>query len=135
MPFELANTGSFYSRMLEVAMKEVDREFWTSYLDNILTYSGEPWAHFWHLTQVVLARSAAGIKIQPCKTKLFQSKVKYLGQNISKGGVSMIRNTYRRSRSGPCQRQEVTRFLGFAGYYIIFIPQYSALTNGLNGIK
>ena len=75
MPFGLANAGSVYSRMLDVAMKEVDREFWTSYLDNILTYSGKPWAHFGHLTQVVLAHVAAGIKIQPCKTKLFQPKV------------------------------------------------------------
>ena len=37
-----------------------------------------------------MAHAAAGIKIQPCKTKLFQSKVEYLGDKISKGGVSMI---------------------------------------------
>ena len=42
MPFGIANTGSLYSRILDVAMKEVDREFWTSYLDDILTFSGEP---------------------------------------------------------------------------------------------
>ena len=75
MPFGLANAGSVYSRMLDVAMKKVDRDFWTSYLDDILTFSSEPWAHFQHLTQVVLAHMAAGIKITPCKTKLFQSKV------------------------------------------------------------
>ena len=46
MPFGLANAGSVYIRMLDVAMKEVDREFWTSYLDDILTFIGEPWAHF-----------------------------------------------------------------------------------------
>ena len=69
MPFGLANAGSIYSRMK--AMKEEDRDFWTSYLVDIMTYSGEPWAHFKHLTQVVLAHRAAGIKIQPCKTKLF----------------------------------------------------------------
>ena len=26
-------------------MKEVDRDFWMSCLDNILTYSSETWAH------------------------------------------------------------------------------------------
>ena len=31
--------------------------------------------------------------------------------------------------------KEVATFLGFAGYYRNFIPQYSALTNKLNGIK
>ena len=72
-PFGLAKTRSMYSRMLNVAMKEVERDFWTSYLDDILTFSGEPWEHFGHLTQVVQAHAAAGIKIQPCKAKLFQS--------------------------------------------------------------
>ena len=36
MPFRLANAGSVYRRMLDVAMKDVDRDFWTSYLDDIL---------------------------------------------------------------------------------------------------
>ena len=84
MPFGLTKAGSVYSRMLDVAMKEVDRDFWTSYLDDILTFSGEPWTHFGHLAQVVQAHGAPGIKIQPCKTKLFQSEVEYLGHKISK---------------------------------------------------
>ena len=71
-------------------MKDVDKEFWTSYLDNILRFSGQPWAHFGHLNQEVLVHTASGIKIQPCKTKLFQSKVEYLGHRISKEEVSMI---------------------------------------------
>ena len=90
MHFGLANAGSVYSRMLDVAMKDVDRDFWTSYLDDILTFSGEPWPHFGHLAQVVQAHTAAGIQIQPCKSKLFQSEVEYLGHRISKGGVLMI---------------------------------------------
>ena len=35
----------------------------------------------------------------------------------------------------PKSCKEVTTFLGFAGYYHTFIPQYPALTNRLNGIK
>ena len=53
MLFGLANAGSVYNRMLDVAMKEMDRNFWMSYWDDILTFSGKPWAHFGHLTQVV----------------------------------------------------------------------------------
>ena len=75
MCFGLANAGSVYSRMLDIAMKEVDPDFWTSYLDKILTYIGEPWANLGHLTQVVLAHTFTGIKIHPCKIKLFKSKV------------------------------------------------------------
>ena len=39
MPFGLANAGSLYSRMLDVAMKDMNRDFWTYYLDDILTFS------------------------------------------------------------------------------------------------
>ena len=38
MPFGLANAGSVYSSMLDIAMKKVERDFCTSYLDDILTY-------------------------------------------------------------------------------------------------
>ena len=35
----------------------------------------------------------------------------------------------------PKTGKEVAIFVGFAGYYRIFNPQYSVLTNWLNGIK
>ena len=35
----------------------------------------------------------------------------------------------------PKGGKEVATFMGFAGYYHTFIPQYSALTNRLSGIK
>ena len=87
MPFGFANTGSVYSRMLDAFIKEVDMDFWTSYLNDILTYSGKPWVHFGHITHVVLGNTATWIKKKPCKTKLFQSKGEYLGHRISKGGI------------------------------------------------
>ena len=76
--------------MLDVAMKDVERDFCTSYLDDILTFSAGPRIHFGHLSQVVRAHAAAGIKIQACISKLFQSEVEYLGQKIRKDGVEMI---------------------------------------------
>ena len=126
-----------YSRMLYVAMKEVDMDFWTSYLYDILIFSREPWAHFRHLAQVVRAHMSAGIKIQSSKTKLFQTEVEYLGHKISKGGVSLIPEYVQKIKDLPVPKngKEVATFLGFAGYYYTFIPQYSALTNRLNGIK
>ena len=35
----------------------------------------------------------------------------------------------------PKTGKEVAMFLGFSGYNRTFIPQYSVLTNWLNGIK
>ena len=102
-------------------MKDVDRAFWMSYLDGILTFRGQPWAHFRHLTQVALSHAAAGIMIQLCKTKLLQSDVEYLGHRISREGVSMIPEQLPRPKTG----KKVSTFLGFARYYCVFIPQYT----------
>ena len=101
MPFGLANARSVYSRMLDVPMDKVECDFWTSYLDDILTFSTEPRIHFGHLSQVVRAHAVAGIKIQPCKSKLFQSEVEYLGHKISKEGVEMIPDYVRKVTTWP----------------------------------
>ena len=73
---------------------------------------------------MVQAHAAAGIKIQPCKTKLFQSEVEYLGHKISKGGVSMIPEYVKRIKDWPVPKsgKEVATFLGFAGVLLHFHP-------------
>ena len=83
-----------------------------------------------------MAHVAAGIKKQPCKTKMFHSKVEYLRNKISKRGVSMIPKYEQKIKDWPLQKtgKEVDTFLGFARYFRTFIPQYSVLTNWLNGI-
>ena len=75
--------------------------------------------HEGHIALVVQAHAAAGIKIQPCKTKLFQSEVEYLGHKISKGGVSMIPEYVQRIKNWPVPKsgKEMATSLGFTGYY------------------
>ena len=53
------------------------------------------------MAQVVRAHTAAGIKIKPCKTKLFQSEVEYLGHKISKNRVSMIPHYEQKIKDWP----------------------------------
>ena len=49
---------------------------------------------------------AAGIKIQPFKTKLFQSEVEYFGHRISKGRVSMIPEYVQKIKDWPVPKSE-----------------------------
>ena len=84
-----------------------------------MRFTTGPQIHFGHLSQVVLAHVAAGIKIQPCKSKLFQSEVEYLGHKISKEGVKMILEYVIKITNWPVPTncKKVATFLGFAGYY------------------
>ena len=83
MPFGLSNAGSLYSWMLDLALVHLPVEYWLSYLDDILVYSKDTWDHLKHLKSIVEAHTKAGIKIQPKKTKIFQTETKYLGQKVS----------------------------------------------------
>ena len=49
----------------------------------------------------------------------------------------MIKEFMQKIKDWPVLKsgKEVATSLGFAGYYRTFIPQYSVLTNRLNGIK
>ena len=70
MPFSLSNAGSVYSRMLDLALAHLPMEYWLLYLDT----SMDTWDHLKHLKSIVEAHTKAGIKIQPKKTKIFQTE-------------------------------------------------------------
>ena len=132
MPFGLSNAGSVYSRMLDLTL--APEEYWLSYLDDILDYSMDTWDH---LKSIVEAHTKAGIKIQPKKTKIFQTETEYLGPKVSQGGVQMLDQYVKDIQSWPrpTSCKEMSSFLGFTGYYRGFILRYLALTNRMNSLK
>ena len=66
--------------MLDLAMAHLPA-------DCILVYSTDPWGTLEHPRKVEQAHTQVGIKIQPKKTKIFQSEVEYLGLTVSIEGV------------------------------------------------
>ena len=123
--------------MLDLALAHLPVEYWLSYLDDILVYSMDTWDHLKHLKSIVEAHRKAGIKIQPKKTKIFQTETEYLGHKVCQGGVQMLDQYVKDIQSWPCPTscKEMSSFLGFTGYYKGFIPRYSALTNRMNSLK
>ena len=83
-----------------------------------------------YLRKVLQADTKAGIRIQPKKTKIFQSDVEYLGHKVSKDYIKNVQKWPR-----PISCKEMSSFLGIIGCYRSFIPRYSAMTNRLNAIK
>ena len=137
MPFGLCNAGSVYSRMLNQALSHLPREFWALYLDDILAFSKGNWEHNGHLKLIAEAHLKAGIKIQPCKTKLFRTETKYLGHRVNPKGVEMVPDYVQRVQewSVPSSSKEVEMLLGFCVNYRFFILLYSVLTNRMNSMR
>lgn len=95
----------------------------------------DTWDHLEHLRN--MAHTKAEIKIEPKKTKIFQTVTEYLGHKVSQGEIQMLDKYDRDIQNWPSPNscKEISLFLGFTGYYRVFIPRYLALTNRMNEMK
>ena len=83
--------GTFRYIRMDLALAHLPVEYCLSHLDDILVYSMDTWDPLKHLKSIVEAHNKAGIKIQPKKTKIFQTDTEYLGHKVSQGGVKIYR--------------------------------------------
>jgi len=90
MPFGLANAPSVYSRFVALALSHLGSQDINIYLDDVLLFSDNSEEHLARLDKVLEAHAQAGILVKPSKTFLFQSKVQYLGHELSIEDISMI---------------------------------------------
>ena len=132
MPFRLSNTGSVYSRMLDLALEYLPVEYWLSYLDNILVYSMDTWDHLKHLRSI--GGPHEGRDQDPTKkTKIFQTETEHLGHKVSQGGVQMLDQYVMDIQNWPRSTsfKEMSSFLGFTVFYRGFIPVFKICHEGV----
>ena len=125
MPFGLANAGSVYSRMLDLAWSRwtetFGRQTWMTYWPTAgnLGLTLDIWHRlFWHLRQLES-------RYNPVKPICSSQRCRVPGHKISKGGVSMIPEYIQKIKQ---DRKRSTYLPGFARYYQAFILQYLVLT-------
>ena len=77
--------------------------------------------------------SAAGLQLKPSKCTFFQTEITYLGHLITSDGVATDPQKIEAVIKWPRPKTvyDVRSFLGFVGYYRIFIKGFSALSRPL----
>lgn len=75
-----------------------------------------------------------GLRLSPEKCHFFRSSVKYLGHVVDAQGVHTDPDNVSALQDWPCpvNREELKRFLGFAGYYRCFVEGYSKIAKPLS---
>ena len=127
LPFGLANGPSTYARLVKMVLHGIPLTVAIPYLDDILVHSDSVEKHFDSLQLVLSAYMKAGLKLQPAKCHLFQSKINYLGHTVSKEGIAPMPEYLEIVKQWPMPstRNEVRIFLGKTGYYRRFIKDYA----------
>ena len=106
------------------------------FLDDILIYSRNDEEHKQHLRQVLNVLREEKLYAKKSKCEFFKQEVKFLGHVISDKGRAVDPDKVKAIQDWPvCKNvEEVRGFLGLAGFYRQFVPQFSNKAIQLSGL-
>ncbi|XP_072015789.1 uncharacterized protein [Amphiura filiformis] len=127
MPFGLVNAGATFSRVMRTllsGLKKVD-----NYIDDILIHTVTWEEHLERLTQVFKRLKQANLTAKPSKCFVACREVEFLGHVVGGGKVRPKPDKIEAISQAkqPETKTQLRSFLGLAGYYRKFIPDFAAI--------
>ena len=137
MAFGFCNAPATFQRLMDAVILPEYREFVQTYIDDVLTHSMTFEDQLQHLERVLQLFEKNKLMVKLSKCKFFQTSVKFLGHIISQGeirtnpeAVEAIQK-WKQPTPGPKAVTAVRSFLGMAGWYRRFIPNFSTIASPL----
>ena len=129
MSFGLTNAPAYFMYLKNsVFMPELDK-FVVVFIDNILIYSKNEAEHEQHLRVVLQRLRDHQLYAKFSKCEFWLDMVKFLGHTISSEGISVDPSKVQEVMDWkpPTSVHQIRSFLGLAGYYRRFIPDFSRI--------
>jgi len=129
MSFGLTNAPAHFMYLMNsVFMPELDK-FAVVFIDDILVYSENAQDHEKHLRIVLTRLREHQLYAKFSKCEFWLKKVPFLGHILSEEGISIDPSKVQEvlDWKAPTSVNEVRSFLGLAGYYCRFIPDFSKI--------
>ncbi|XP_063293534.1 uncharacterized protein LOC134578463 [Pelobates fuscus] len=135
MPFGMKNAPATFQRMVDQLLGGL-QSFACAYLDDIAIHSDTWEAHLEHVGVVLDRIRGAGLTLKPDKCHLGMAEVQYLGHRVGCGKQRPEPAKIEAAANWPTPhtKTQVMAFLGTAGYYRRFVPDYSALAKPLTDL-
>jgi hypothetical protein len=129
MSFGLTNAPAYFMYLMNsVFMPELDK-FVVVFIDDILIYSKNKEDHANHLHIVLQRLRDHRLYAKFSKCEFWLDSVKFLGHTISSKGISVDPTKVQEVMDWkpPTSVHQIRSFLGLAGYYRRFIPDFSKI--------
>jgi hypothetical protein len=129
MSFGLTNAPAYFMYLMNsVIMPELDK-FVVVFIDDILVYSKNEAEHTKHLHTVLQRLRDHQLYAKLSKCDFWLREIKFLGHTISQDGVSVDPEKVQEVMDWkpPTTVRQIQSFLGLAGYYRRFIPDFSRI--------
>lgn len=136
MPFGLKNAPSTFQRLMNSVLTGLQGNELFVYLDDIVIYSSSLREHLIKYQKLCARLRDANLKLQPEKCNLLRKEVVYLGHIISADGVKPDPGKIEAVKNFPTPKnaKNIKQFLGLAGYYRRFIPNFSGTSKPLTNL-
>jgi hypothetical protein len=133
MPFGLKGAPSTFARLMSNVLVGIQGIKCLVNLDDIIIFGETLQVHNEKLREVLGRMRKHNLKLQPDKCEFLRKEVTYLGHVITKDGVKPDDKKIEAVRNFPvptCTRT-LKSFLGLAGYYRRFLPNFSKIAKPL----
>jgi hypothetical protein len=131
MSFGLTNAPAYFMYLMNSTfMNELDK-FVVVFIDDILIYSKNKAEHTKHLRIILQCLRDHKLYAKFSKCEFWLDSVKFLGHTISEDGISVDPSKVQEVMDWkpPKSVHQIRSFLGLAGYYRRFIPDFSRIAN------
>jgi hypothetical protein len=129
MSFGLTNAPAYFMYLMNsVFMPELDK-FVVVFIHDILVYSRNEDEHTMHLHIVLQRLCDHHLYAKLSKCDFWLREIKFLGHTISQNGISVDLEKVKEVMDWkpPTTVRQIQSFLGLAGYYRRFIPDFSRI--------
>ncbi len=135
LPFGLFGAPATFQRLMDKVLRP-HSAYAAAYLDDIIIHSNDWQRHMEHLRAVLRSLRVAGLTANPRKCAIGRVEVWYLGFHLGHGQVrpQIDKTAAVAACPSPKTKKEVRQFLGLAGYYRRFIPNFADLTSPLTDL-
>ena len=133
-PFGLAQAPAYFQWLVNEVLAPFDFAF--GYLDNILIFSSDIKMHLKHIKMDFEWLQQADLKLKKEKCNFIKANIQYLGHIILGEEITLVPEKLESLEHMPLLRnpKEVKQFLGLAGYYRKFVPQFADIAHPLNAL-
>jgi hypothetical protein len=129
MSFDLTNAPAYFMYLMNSVFMQELNKFIVVFIDDILIYSKNPEDHAKHLHVILQRLRDHHLYAKFAKCEFWLDTVKFLGHTISGDGISVDPSKVQEVMhwKPPTSIYQIHSFLGLAGYYHHFIPDFSRI--------